>query len=224
MVSPVFIKPLLAVVVTTAFIGIVAAIYRNDSHDRLPVQSALQKLPRNIDIALKKARFSEMRDGSVVWELVAENVEYDKRGEVAHLSGIRMDFVRSGTYGAIAVTAERGKYFSNNNNIQLSGKVHVETENGIVFDTDSIEYKALESRFKTADKVLFRQQRLTLAAVGLELDVKEQRARFKNVVDATVAGTKIQAAVSKPAIKKTARPLKNQLIKKVKKRRKGKNR
>ncbi len=224
MVSPVFIRPLLAILVTTAFIGIVAAIYRNGSHDQLPVQTALQKLPQNIDIALNKARFSEIRDGSVVWELVAEHVEYDKRGEVAHLSDIRMDFVRSRSAGAITVTAERGNYFSNNNNIQLYGKVHVETEDGIVFDTDSIEYRALESRFKTADKVLFRQQRLTLAAVGLELDVKEQRARFKNAVDATVAGAKIQAAVSKPAITKPARPVKKQLIKKVKKRRKGKNR
>ena len=224
MVSPVFIKPLLAVLVTTAFIGIVVAIYRNGSHDRLPVQSALQKLPRNIDIALKKARFSEIRGGSVVWELVAENVEYDKHGEVAHLSEIRMDFVRSGTSGAITVTAERGKYFSNNNNIQLSGKVHVETEDGIVFDTDSIEYKALESRFKTADKVLFRQQRLTLSAVGLELGVKEQRARFINAVDATVAGTNVHGAVSGPVIKKPVRSSKQQLVKKVKKRRKGKKR
>ncbi|MHC0039901.1 LPS export ABC transporter periplasmic protein LptC, partial [Pseudoneobacillus sp. C159] len=69
----------------------------------------------------------------------------------------------------MTVTADCGKYFSNNNNIQLSGRVHVETENGIVFDTDSIEYRALESRFKTVDKVSFRQQRLTLSAVGLEL-------------------------------------------------------
>lgn len=208
MVSPVFIRPLLAILVTTVFIGIVAAIYRNSSHDHLPVQSALQKLPQNIDIALNKARFSEIQDGSVVWELVAEHVEYDKRGEVAYLSGIRMDFVRSRSSGAITVTAEHGNYFSNNNNIQLHGKVHVETEDGIVFDTDSIEYRALESRFKTADKVLFRQQRLTLAAVGMELDVKDQRARFIKAVDATVAGTTIQGAVPKPAIKKLARPAK----------------
>ncbi len=224
MVSPVFIKPLLAVLVTTAFICIVAVIYRNDSHDRLPVQSALQKLPRNIDIALKKARFSEIRDGSVVWELVAENVEYDKRGEVANLSEIRMDFVRSGTSGSITVTADRGKYFSNNNNIQLSGRVHVETENGIVFDTDSIEYRALESRFKTVDKVSFRQQRLTLSAVGLELGVKEQRVRFTSAIDATVAGVNVHRAIPVPVIKKPVRTSKQQMVEKVKKRRKGNNR
>ena len=224
MVSPVFIRPLLALLVTAAFIGIVAVIYRNGSHDHLPVRSALQQLPQNIDIALKKARFSEIRDGSVVWELLAEDVAYDKVGEVAHLSGIRMDFVHSRLGGAIKVTADQGDYFSNNNNIKLRGKVHVETEDGCVFDTDSIEYRALESRFKTADRVVFRQQRLTLTAVGMELGVKDQRARFINSVDATVAGTKMRTADPKPAMKVLARPVKKQLTKKVKKRSKGNKR
>lgn len=197
MISSVLIRSVLAILVTVVFIGIVAAILRNGSHDQLPAQSALRQLPQNIDIALKKARFSEIRDGSVVWELVAEQAEYDKSGEVAHLSGIQMNFVRSRSSGAIKVTAEHGDYFSNSRNILLQGKVHVETEDGIVFDTASIEYNALKSQFKTADQVRFRQQRLALTAVGMEMDVKDQRARFFKYIDATVAGVPMPSVPAK---------------------------
>ena len=191
MVSPVFIRSVLAILVTTAFIGIVAVFFRSGSRNRAPEQSALQQLPQNIDIALKKARFSEIREGSIVWELVADQVEYDKSGEVAHLTGIRMDFVRSKSAGAITVTADRGDYSSNKNDVKLSGKVRVQTEDGMRFDTGSIEYNALKSQFKTADKIKFSQQRLTLTAVGMEMDVKSQRARFFKSIDATVTGASL---------------------------------
>lgn len=191
MVSPVFIRPVLAIFVTMVLIGIVAFIFRSGSHDRIPEQTAHRKLPQHIDIALKKARFSEMREGSVVWELVAEQVEYDKGGEIAHLGDIQMNFVRSRKSGAISVTAEHGDYSIDKRDVKLHGKVHVETEDGVSFDTESIEYRALKSQFKTMDQITFRQQRLTLTAIGMEMNVKDQRAQFFKQIAATVAGAKI---------------------------------
>ncbi len=112
MVSPVYIRPLLALLVTAAIIGIVVVVLRNGSHGPAPVRSANQQLPHNIDVALKKARFSEIQDGLVVWELVAERVDYDKSGDMAYLSDIRMEFQRNRSHGAITVTADKGEYFS----------------------------------------------------------------------------------------------------------------
>ncbi len=198
MVSPVIIRSVLAVLVAAAFIGIASLVFRGGSNDRATEPKALQQLPKNIDIALKKARFSEIRDGSVVWELVAERVEYDKNGEVAHLGDIRMDFARSGTTGTLTVTASQGDYFSASRDVRLRGKVHVETENGVRFDTESIEYKASKSQFKTADQIMFRQQRLTLRAVGMEMDVKDQRARFFSRIDARVAGVSMPKVSDRP--------------------------
>jgi len=222
MVSPVLIRPLLAIIVTAVLIGIVATIYRSGSHDQPPVQSALQQLPQNIDIALNKARFSEIRGGSVVWELLAEHVEYDKSADVAHLSGIQMDFARSKTSGTITVTAEHGDYFTNSNDIRLNGKVHVQTEDGISFDTDTIEYSAIKSRFKTLDKISFRQQRLSLTAVGMEMDVKSQRVNFNRAIDAVVAGSASQRTAPPSTLKKPVRNMEKHVVKEVKMRRKGK--
>ncbi|MBI5483833.1 MAG: LPS export ABC transporter periplasmic protein LptC [Deltaproteobacteria bacterium] len=223
MVSPVFIRPALVILVTSAIICILIAISRNGNNYSAPVQSAFQQLPQNIDIALKQARFSEMKDGSVVWELVAEKVEYDKSGEIAYLGGgIQMDFARTERRGAIKLTADRGEYLANSKNIKLRGKVHVVTGDGASFDTNSIDYRAAESQFKTAEMVTFRQDRLTLNATGMEMDAREQQARFFSQVDAVVAGVSVNGAAAGANANQAAAPAKKQVSKKIKKRSKKK--
>ena len=218
MVSPVFIRPALVILVITAIICIVIAISRNGSNQSAPVPSAFQQLPQNIDLALKRAHFSEMKDGSIVWELVAERVEYDKSGEIAHLTGgIRMDFARSRTHGAIKVTADNGEFLSNSKNIKLRGKVRVLTEDGASFDTDSMDYTAAVSQLKTAEAITFRQARLTLNATGLEMDTKDQKTRFLKLVDATLAGASYREAAVRGNVNMRTGSTKGHISKSIKK-------
>jgi len=189
MVSPRNIRLALAILVVTATIGIVAAIYQKGSSP-VPPEQASQNLPLNIDVALRKARFSESRDGRIVWSLVAEQAVYDKNGETANLNGIRMEFASQGPAGKIVVDALKGTYSAKNKKVTLRGKVHVETQSGAVFDTETLDYSASLSRFSTTDKVTFRQSRMSLEAHGMTLDVDKQVAHFLKSVDATVAGLK----------------------------------
>ena len=187
MVSPRNIRLVLALLVTAASIGIVAAIFLKGSRTPLP-EPVSQQLPRNIDVALQNARFTEMRDGVTVWELVADRAEYDKTGAVAYLSDIHMVYAKSRTNGSITVTASKGEYSAASKNIHLRGKVHVVTESGMVFDTESLDYLAEKSLFHTAERVKFHHQRLILAATGMELDAKTETSHFLSSVDAVVEG------------------------------------
>lgn len=186
MVSPVFIRPVLAILVMTAIIGIVAVISRNGSHGTPPVRSALQQLPRNIDIALKKARFSEMHDGSVVWVLDAERVQYDKGGEMAYLTDVRLNVTRSRGGGSVLVRADSCNYQTGSKDIHLRGNVHIQTDDGATFDTDKLEYQASRAHFITAVPVTFHQQRISLQALGMVLGLNDQRARFTGPIAANI--------------------------------------
>lgn len=186
MVSPVYIRPLLALLVAATLIGIVAVVLRNGARVSTTVPSVNQQLPHNIDIALKKARFTEIQDGLVAWELVAERVDYDKSGDTAYLFDIQMVFQRNRSHGAISVTAGSGEYVSVAKTVRLKGNVHVITEDGASFDTKSVEYSGETASFSTTAPVIFRQQRLQLTATGMDLNIKNQRARFHSVVDAVI--------------------------------------
>jgi LPS export ABC transporter protein LptC len=187
MLSPRNIRFALALLVTSAIVGIVIAISLKGFRPTSPGPVS-QQLPQNIDVALQNARFSEMREGVTVWELVAKRVEYDKTGETAFLTDIHMVYVKSGTNGSITLTASKGEYSNISKNIRLRGKVHVVTDSGIVFDTDSLDYLAESSLFRTADHVNFYHERLSLSATGMEFYAKTETSRFFKPVDAVVKG------------------------------------
>ena len=186
MLSPVYIRPLLALLVMAAIVGIVTTVSRHGSQESVPVQSTNQALPHNIDVSLKKARFSEIKDGLVAWELVAEQADYDKEGNIAYLSDIIMIFKHTGSQGAVTVTADRGEYSSTAKTVRLNGNVHGVTEEDVSFNTSSILYSGTKAQFITDEAVIFRQQRLQLTAVGMELGVKNQRAHFLSSVNAAI--------------------------------------
>jgi LPS export ABC transporter protein LptC len=189
MVSPRNIRFTLALLVTAAIVGIVAAISLKGFRTTSP-EPVSQQLPQNIDVALQNARFTEMRDGTTVWELVAKHAEYDKTGEVAYLSDIHMVYAKTRTNGSITLTASKGEYSNTSRNIRLRGKVHVVTESGMVFDTESLDYLAESSLFRTADHVDYRHERLSLAAIGMELYAKTETSHFFKSVDAVVEAVK----------------------------------
>lgn len=189
MVSPRNIRLVLALLVVAAVVGIVASIALKSSRKAQPEQAAKQ-LPQNIDVVLHNARFSEMRDGVTAWELVADNAEYDKTGDIAYLTGVHMECVNSRAHGTIIVTSQKGQYSNKTRNVQLRGTVHVVTESGMVFDTESLDYLAAPAQFKTSEPVTFQHERLSLAATGMELNVDEEKARFFKAVDAVVEGVK----------------------------------
>jgi len=188
MVSTGNIRFAVAVLVISAIIGIVAVITLKGSRQAVLPEPSSRQLPHNIDMAIHDACFYEVRGGTSVWELVAKKAEYDKSGDIAYLSDIRMKFAKTASAGALTVTAVKGTYFNKSRNVALRGKVHVVTETGVSFDTEAIDYLAAPSQFRTSDEVTCRQQRLTLTARGMEMDVVSQKARFLKAVDARVAG------------------------------------
>ena len=188
MVSTGNIRLAVAILVTSAIIGIVAAITLKGSRQGAVPEPSSRQLPQNIDMAINNAFFYGVRGGTTTWEMVAKKAEYDKSGDIVYLSDVHMKFAKTPSAGAITVTAMKGIYYNKSRNVALRGKVHVVTETGVSFDTEAIDYLAEQSQFRTLDEVTCRQQRLTLTAQGMEMDVASQKARFLKAVDARVAG------------------------------------
>jgi len=187
MVSPRNIRLALAFFVISATIGIATAIFQKGSKPTHPPPDSGQLRP-NVDLALSKAKLSEVHGNTTVWTIVADRADYDKSGEAVYLTGVRMDFPQNNEEGSIVVTSNKGTYYTKNKNIALRGNVHVTTESGIVFDTETLDYESSASRFRTADNVTFRQQRMTLTARGMDLYTNTDTAQFNSPVQAVVAG------------------------------------
>lgn len=170
-------------------LGIILTVsFKTTSRSVVETPVPQQTLPHNVDIALHNARFTEMRDATVVWELVASRATYSKSGDVATLHDITMTFAATKNAGKCIVTAQEGTYFDKTRNVSLRGNVHIETENGARFDTDALEYDSKRSLFSSKSVITFNHDRLSLKASEMELDVVHQKARFYKETDAIVSG------------------------------------
>lgn len=182
-----FFRIALAVIVVAAVAAMAGTILWNRPSS-VPQRPVASQMPPNIDVALRKARFTEVLQGNVVWELVADRAEYDKQGETAFLTGITMEFAGNGPPGKISLRAASGQYSTKTRNVSLRGDVLVQTANGARFRSQQVDYVAEGFRLITRETVVFEHQRLALTAVGMEMDIRRQVARFGSKVDASVKG------------------------------------
>lgn len=195
MLSVVNIRSLLAVTMAILVVGIAIFVFRGSPRTSLP-EPSVKNVSKSADIALTNARFNEIRNGVVEWELVSERVEYDKNGDTAHLSNVRMNFFQQKKSGLIVVTAKSGLYSAKKRNVSLKDSVHVESSDGARFDTDLLDYNAARSVFLTASPITFQQDRLLLNAVGMDMDARRQKVHFHTLVDSTIAGVMPQTGRS----------------------------
>lgn len=180
------IRYLLALFFILLVIGIVTAVYSKKTV-RVSPEPKSGQLPANIDVALKNARFNELRNGVPVWELTADKTEYDQTGEIADLTGVRMQFQKT-SFGKITLTAAKAKYSSKDKSVKLQKNIRVTAENGVIFETESLDYDPVHSEFNSNDRVVFRQNRLFLQATGIKLNIDDEKAVFRKQIAATVEG------------------------------------
>lgn len=178
----------------TAIIGVTAALVGAVlvRQLRAPAPASVgQPSSPEIDMALNKLHFSEMRGNEQLWELVAERAEYDKDSGRARLAGVRAD-IHGGRAGGMLITAETGSYDEAARLVQLRTRVHAVSKRGMVFDTDQLDYLTAPGRLQTAQPVTVRDGRLTLQAVGMEMSLHDEKVRFSGPVEAVIEGYRVK--------------------------------
>ena len=190
MFLPKNIRPILVGLVLAALAGIVMAVSLKGSRT-VSLDEQVRPLPAKTDVSLLGARFHELREGLPQWDLEAARADYDKDGRQAQLQQVRIIFEKSPTGSRITVAADAGEYDEQAGTLRLNGNVHGETADGARFTTDAIEYRSATSLLHTDRPVSFSQQRLALSARGMDMDVRDQKARFPKMVEAVVQGVSI---------------------------------
>lgn len=167
MIKPNKIRQLLALFVIAASLSLVAFIALKTYRGRV-TKELIRKLPKNIDISLKKVHFTETRDGLKKWDLVADRAEYDKGKEVTHLTGVRLVIAGSRETGDITLVAPRADYHNVTRDVRLEGKVVARSESGMEFVTDGARYVAERAVIVSSGRVRFSDGKFLLEGVGME--------------------------------------------------------
>ena len=179
------IRQLLALFVILASLSLVAIIVIKIYKGRVTKQ-LLRKLPKNIDVSLKKIHFTETREGIKKWDLVADKAEFDKRKEVTHLTGVHLTIAAGGKMGDITLTAPRADYHNITRDVRLDGKIIANSSSGMEFTLENAEYIAARSVIVSSGRVRFTDGKLTMEGVGMEFKPETKNFRILSGVTANI--------------------------------------
>jgi len=179
------IRQLLALFVILASLSLVAIIVIKIYKGRV-TKELLRKLPKNIDVSLKKIHFTETREGIKKWDLVADKAEFDKRKEVTHLTGVHLTIAAGGKMGDITLTAPRADYHNITRDVRLDGKIIANSSSGMEFTLENAEYIAARSVIVSSGRVRFTDGKLTMEGVGMEFKPETKNFRILSGVTANI--------------------------------------
>jgi LPS export ABC transporter protein LptC len=179
------IRQLLALFVILASLSLVAAIVLKIYRGRV-TKELLRSLPKDIDVSLKKIRFTEVRDGVKKWDLVADRADYEKRKEVTHLTGVRLVVAANEKLGEITLTAPSADYHNITRDVRLDGTVVAKSSSGIEFTVEDAEYIAARAVIVSSGRVRFTDGKLTLEGVGMEFKPETKNFRILKGVTAHI--------------------------------------
>lgn len=180
------IRQILAAAIIIASVAIAGTIALKQFRSASPLPTPRTTSPE-IDMAMTKVAFSEMRGDEKLWDLTAEKADYDKEQGMVRLEAVRTE-IHEGKAGGAIITSQKGVYNEASRIVRMNGKVHVVTKRGMVLDTEYLEYRSAENLLVTDKPVRVVDGRLHLTALGMTLNTKEERVRFHHQVNSVIEG------------------------------------
>lgn len=180
------VRRILATVIVITSVALAGAVLFRQLRSA-PPETASRPTSPGIDMAINKLNFSEMRGNDKLWELTAEQAEYDKDTGTTKLAVVKADIL-DGRAGGMTITSEIGSYDEPRKVVLMQKQVHAVTKRGMVFDTDQLEYRTGPGLILTDHPVKVQDGRLTLHARGMELLLNAEKVDFRGPVDAVIEG------------------------------------
>lgn len=179
------IRLLLALVIMAAIIVLAVVIHRHLPARRQPASAPLSS-GRSADLALQGIRFTETRNGSTKWILLANRADYDTEQSLVHLVGVKLNLLAGGPAGDIFLTAAQAEYNSATKDVLLRGGVKATSSSGMEFTTASVRFLAGPELLTTDDSVKYSDGDIMVEGTGMEYRVASARLRVKDDVTAHV--------------------------------------
>lgn len=178
-----------------AFLVIAAATYLTVAialkvHKVKEPSDILAALPKNIDLSLQKVRYTNTKDGTTQWDLVASKVDYYNNPGIIRFTAPEMVFKSSGSAGKYTLTADKADYNKNSGDVKMVGNITASTASGMKFTTGHVEYSAKTALISTNDHVKLTDGNFSVEGNGMEIMINNKKLKVSRNVTAIIGSRK----------------------------------
>lgn len=150
----------------------------------------LDDLPKNIDVSLSKVHYTNTKEGTLQWNLVASKVDYYHDPGIIRFTNAEMVLHGKKGSGTYTLKADTADYFKKTGDVKLVGGVSAVDSDGTRFLADRVQYRAADSLITSADRVRLEGSSLTVEGTGIEIRVSSKTVRVLHDVTAVVGRRK----------------------------------
>ncbi len=150
----------------------------------------LAALPKNIDLSLQKVRYSNTKNGTLQWNLVANKVDYYNDQGIIRFSAPEMVFNGGGSNGAYTLKADTADYCKNSGDVKMIGNITASTASGLKITTGYVDYNAKKALISTNDHVRLTDGNFSVEGNGVEIMVNDKRLKVSRNVTAILGNRK----------------------------------
>jgi len=150
-----------------------------------PPEPSLRSSSPDVDMTMVTASFSEMRGDAKLWDLTAEQADYDKDTGEIFLQQLLTN-IYDDKAGKLQITARNGFYDEKKRLISMTGDVQVVTEKGMTLTTEQLDYLPDQDLIKTDKPVHLKDNRLTITAIGMELFPGTEQVKFHHQINSVI--------------------------------------
>ena len=125
----------------------------------------------NVDLSLKEISYTETREGTAVWTLVADSAAHNIGAGTTHIENIRMTFYDVNGLGDMTLTARSGELMSESREVSVAGDVVVKSPKGYILYTDWLHYREADRIARTDAPVRLVSATMEVTGTGMRLDV-----------------------------------------------------
>lgn len=179
------IKQVLAIAVIAAAAYLTVAIAVKYHRLKSPA-NILSALPKNIDLSLEKVHYTNTKDGTLQWDLLAQKVDYFNDSGIIRFTKVEMKIFGSGGSGKYTLLADSADYQKKTGDVKLTGTITATNAAGMTFSADHLLYDSSRSLVSTDDQVRLSDASLSVAGRGLELRLDSKKLRVLHNVTAVI--------------------------------------
>lgn len=137
------------------------------------------------DLTITGLHLTETKGDKLLWEVEADSAEVYQKQQAVQLKNIKLTLYQE-QEPVLHLKGDEGRLDINSRDVAIEGKVTVNLQDGLTFETDSLNWQNEKRILHTPDLVKITKANIHILGRGLVVDIEAERLNIHHGVTTTI--------------------------------------
>ena len=147
------------IISSIALVMLAAAVFLIMNGNSSQEDKQLKIMSDNIDLQVKNILYTDVGDSGLKWEIRADTAKYMKSENLAVFDKVTVKLIMQGEKTFI-LTGNTGRLNTETKNMEISGNVTIDSDQGDHLTTDILKYSDYNQKFHTDSPIEMKNSRM----------------------------------------------------------------